>query len=77
MPLHFDIKKSKNLWGFPWGLKGKESAYNAGGLGSVSGSERSPGEGHDYPSCMLTWRIPRIEVSGGLQSMGLQRVIHN
>ena len=27
----------------------KESACNAGDLGSISGSERSPGEGNGYP----------------------------
>ena len=26
----------------------RESAYNAGNLGSISGSERSLGEGHGY-----------------------------
>ena len=34
---------------FPWGSAGKESAYNAGDLGSVSGLGRSPGEGKGYP----------------------------
>ena len=29
-----------------------------------------------YPS-ILAWRIPRTEESGGLQSMGSQRVEHN
>ena len=28
-------------------------------------------------SSILAWKIPRIEESGGLQSMGLQRVGHN
>ena len=32
--------------GFPSGLDGKESACNAGDLGSIPGSGRSPGEGH-------------------------------
>ena len=31
--------------GFSDGSDGKESAYNAGDLGSISGSGRSPGEG--------------------------------
>ena len=30
--------------GFPGGSDGKESAYNAGDLGSIPGSGRSPGE---------------------------------
>ena len=33
-------------WG---GSDGKESACNAGDLGSVPGSGRSPGGGHGYP----------------------------
>ena len=32
-----------NLW-----LRGKESACNSGGLGSIPGSGRSPGEGNGY-----------------------------
>ena len=35
--------------GFPCGLAGKESARNAGDLGSIPGSGRSPGEGKGYP----------------------------
>ena len=31
------------------GLAGKESACNAGDLGSMPGLGRSPGEGKDYP----------------------------
>ena len=31
---------------FPGGLDGKASAYNAGDLGSIPGSGRSPGEGN-------------------------------
>ena len=35
--------------GFPCGSAGKESACNAGDLGSIPGSGRSPGEGKGYP----------------------------
>ena len=41
--------------GFPGGSGGKESACNAGDSGSISGSRRSPGEGHGNPlqySCL-------------------------
>ena len=41
--LHYDI------YGFPSGSVGKESACNAGDLGSIPGLERSPGEGNSYP----------------------------
>ena len=36
-------------WGFPCGSAGKESACNAGDLGSIPGLERSPGEAKGYP----------------------------
>ena len=35
--------------GFPGGLDSKESAHNAGDLGSVPGLGQSPGEGKGYP----------------------------
>ena len=35
--------------GFPCGSDGKESACNAGDLGSIPGLGRSPGEGKGYP----------------------------
>ena len=42
--------------------------------GSISGSGRSPGGGMATHSSILAWRIPWTEESGGLQSMGSQRV---
>ena len=39
----------KEAMGFPCGSAGKESACNAGDLGSIPGLERSPGEGKGYP----------------------------
>ena len=39
------------LMGFPGGSDGKESACNAGDLGSIPGLGRSPGEGNGYPLC--------------------------
>ena len=41
--------------GFSGGLDGKESTCNAGDLGLISGSGRSPGGGHGNPlqySCL-------------------------
>ena len=35
--------------GFPGGSDSKESIYNAGDLGSISGLGRSPREGNSYP----------------------------
>jgi len=37
------------LMGFPCGSAGKESACNGGGLGSIPGLGRCPGEGKGYP----------------------------
>ena len=53
--------------GFTGGSGGKESAFNAGDLGSISGLGRSPGEDKGYP----------LQYSGLENSMGLQRVGHN
>ena len=45
----------KIILDFPGSTAGKESAYNAGDLGSILGLGRSPGEGNAYPllySCL-------------------------
>ena len=50
-----NLVQTSFLRGFPGGLDGEESIYNAGNLGSISGSGRSPGEGNGYPfqySCL-------------------------
>ena len=52
---------------FPCGSVGKESACNAGDLGSIPGLGRSPGEGKRYP----------LQYSGLENSMDSQRVGHN
>ena len=62
--------------GFPGGSDIKESACNAGDLGSIPGLGRFPGEGNGYHSSILAWKIPWTE-AGRLQSMGLQTVRHN
>ena len=58
--------------GFPHSSVGKESACSAGDLGSIPGSERSPGEGNGNPHSILAWKIPWTEEPDGLQSMRLQ-----
>ena len=43
------------IMGLPWWLDSKDSACNAGDLGSIPGSRRSPGEGNGDPlqySCL-------------------------
>ena len=63
--------------GFPGGSEGKESACNAGDLGSIPGLGRSPERGNDNPlqySCLEnSW----TEEPGELLSMGSQRVRHD
>ena len=44
--------------GFPGGSDGKESACNAGHVGLIPESGRSPGEGMVTHSSILAWRIP-------------------
>ena len=43
------MERSYTLRGFPCGSAGKESACNAGDVGSIPGLGRSPGEGKGYP----------------------------
>ena len=54
-------------------LTGKESPANAGDMGLIPESERSPGEGNAHHSNILPWDIPWTEDSGGLQSMRSQK----
>ena len=63
--------------GFPCGSAGKESACNAGDLGSILGWEDPLEKGMAIHSSILTWRIPWPEEPGGLQSMRSQRVRHD
>ena len=45
----------------------KEFAYNAGDLGSIPGSGRTPREENATHSSILVWRIPWTEEPDGLQ----------
>ena len=47
--LYFFVSSLLCLLGFPGGLAAKESACNAGDLGSIPGLGRSPGEENGYP----------------------------
>ena len=59
--------------GLPWLFK--ESACNAGDVGSIPRLGRSFGAAHGMAThrSILACRIPWIEEPGGLQSIGLQR----
>ena len=64
--------------GFPGGSEGEESACNAGDLGLIPGSGRSPPEKQMAThSNILAWKIPCSEEPVRLQSMGSQRVGHD
>ena len=48
-PLEKGWATHSSILGLPFGLAGKESACNAGDLGSIPGLGRFPGEGKGYP----------------------------
>ena len=54
---------------FPDGSVVKNPPANAGGVGSISGSGRSPGEGNGNP---LQYSSLENPMDGGLQFMGTQ-----
>ena len=59
-------------WGFPCSSVGKESACNAGDLGSIPESGISPGEGNDNLLQYSSLKNPMYEEPDGLQSMRSQ-----
>ena len=62
---------------FPGGLDGKASAYNAGDLGLIPGSEDPLEKEMAIHSSIRAWKVPWTEEPGRLQSMGSQRVGHD
>ena len=60
--------------GFPHSSVNKESACNAGDLGSIPGLGRSPGKEMAIHFSILTWRIPQTEEAGRLQPVGSQEL---
>jgi len=61
--------KLYKLMAFPAGSDSKESAFNAGDMGTILGWEDSPEKGMATHSSILARRIPWIEEPGVLQSM--------
>ena len=59
------------------GSEDKESACSVGDQSLIPGSGRSPGEGNGYPLQYSCLEIPWTGETGGLQSLGLQRVRHD
>ena len=63
--------------GVPGGSDGKESTCNAGDLGLIPGSGRSPGEENGNPLQYFCLDNPMDKGAWGLQSIGWQRVRHD
>ena len=77
--IYFDISYSP-WWASQVTLVVKNLPANAGDIrdvGSIPGWGRSPGGGHSNHSSTHAWRIPWTEESGGLWSIGSQRVGHD
>ena len=77
MALSFLFGPTLTSLGFPGASDLKESAYNAGDLGSVPGLEDPLEKEMVTQSSILAWRIPWTEKPGRLQSMGSHRVGHD
>ena len=63
--------------GLLWWVSGKESACKAGDWSSIPGSEDPLEKVIATHSSIIASEIPQTVESGGLHSMGLQRVGHN
>ena len=63
--------------GFPGDSDSKESACKAGDLGLIPGSGKAPGGGHGNPFQYSCLKISMDRGTGGLHSMGSQRIRHN
>ena len=61
-------------FGLPDGSAGKESACSAEDTADSPGWEGPLEEEMATHSSILSWRIPQTEETGGLQSIGSQRV---
>ena len=65
------------IWGFPDDSDGKESACSVGDLGSIPGSERSPGEGNDAPFQYSCLENPMHRENWRATVSGVARVAHD
>ena len=69
MYVHKKLKKKKKKYqGFLDSSVGKESACNAGDLGSIPGLGRSPGEGKGYP-LQYSWASLVAQLVNNLPAM--------
>ena len=72
MSVCFNIGYTTPQW-----LSDKESACNAGDVGSIPGPGRSLEEGMAAHSSILAWRIPWTEEPNRLQSVRSEAVHNN
>ena len=63
--------------GFPHSSVGKEIAFNAGDLGSIPGSGRSPGEGNGNPPHYSCLENSKDRGAWQATDLGVARVGHN
>ena len=68
---------SYRLVGLPWWLSGKESTCNAGDIGLIPGSGRSPGEGNGNPLLYSCLGNPMNRGAWWAIVHGVARVEHN
>ena len=68
---------SRPLVAFPGGSDGKASACNVGDLVSIPGREDPLEKEMAIHSRTLAWKIPWMEETDRLQSMGSQRIEHD
>ena len=64
--------KIYGLFGLSRWFIDRESAGQAGDVGSIPGSEDPVEEEMTTHSSILAWEVPRTEKPGGLQSVGSQ-----
>ena len=79
-----DTTEWLSLWGYPCGSAGKESACNAGDLGSIPGLGRSPKEAKGYPlqysglknsmDCYSPWGRRESDITERLSLTGLAKM---
>ena len=58
------MKTNNDAMGFPNGLVVKNSSTNAGNMGLIPGSGRSPREETATHSSILAWEIPQRSLAG-------------
>ena len=71
------VQNILKIMGFPGGSAVKNPPADAGDVGSIPESGRSPREGNGNSLQFTCLGNPRTEEPGSLQSMGSQRIEHD